>query len=346
MRIVYYVNQFFGGIGGEDKADQALIVKSGSVGPALAITRELGENAEIVLSLIAGDNYATEHPEDLVATVMREVEAAKPDVVIAGPAFNAGRYGMACGMVLSAIQERFGIPGVTAMSEDNPGVELYRQNTYIVRTGNSTAFMKEAVPAMARLARKLAAGEPTRSAAEEGYFPRGERRNVLTGRPSAVRAVDMAVSRGRGKPVVSELIVPDFEVILPPVAVSDLSRSTVALVTEGGVVPRGNPDRLETWNASHWFRYDIGGANELQRGAFEAWHGGYLTEWTDADPNRNVPVDAARALEREGVIGKLYDQYYVTCGNVGNIRTLTRIGKEMAEQLQSDGVSAVLLTAT
>ena len=33
-KIVYYVNQFYGQIGGEEAADQTPIVKEGSVGPA------------------------------------------------------------------------------------------------------------------------------------------------------------------------------------------------------------------------------------------------------------------------------------------------------------------------
>jgi betaine reductase len=34
LRVVHYVNQFFGGIGGEDQANVGVSVKTGAVGPA------------------------------------------------------------------------------------------------------------------------------------------------------------------------------------------------------------------------------------------------------------------------------------------------------------------------
>ena len=40
-KIVYYVNQFYGQIGGEEAADQTPIVKEGSVGPAVAMQEAL-----------------------------------------------------------------------------------------------------------------------------------------------------------------------------------------------------------------------------------------------------------------------------------------------------------------
>ena len=43
------------------------------------------------------------------------VKEQAPDVFIAGPAFNAGRYGVACGTIAAAVQEELGIPAVTGM---------------------------------------------------------------------------------------------------------------------------------------------------------------------------------------------------------------------------------------
>jgi glycine reductase complex component B subunit gamma len=128
--------------------------------------------------------------------------------------------------------------------------------------------------------------------------------------------------------------------------VGELNKALVALVTESGVVPIGNPDRLETWNASKWFKYSIAGVADLACGQFQAWHGGCDTTWTDADPDRAVPLDAARLLEKEGIIGRLYDYYYVTTGNMANIKTMARIGAEMAQDMTAQGIQAVILTAT
>ncbi len=49
---------------------------------------------------------------------------------IAGPAFNAGRYGVACGTIAKEVEEKLNIKVLTAMYEENPGVDLYK-NLYI-----------------------------------------------------------------------------------------------------------------------------------------------------------------------------------------------------------------------
>ncbi len=64
------------------------------------------------------------------------------------------------------------------------------------------------------------------------------------------------------------------------------------------------------------------------------------------DPNRLVPLDAARALEREGRIGRLYEHFVSTTG-VGNpLDNSRRLGREIAEHLKDAGVDAVILTST
>ncbi len=54
------------------------------------------------------------------------VKKQEPDVFIAGPAFNAGRYGVACGTIAEAVQEELGIPVVTGMYEENPGADMFK----------------------------------------------------------------------------------------------------------------------------------------------------------------------------------------------------------------------------
>ena len=47
-RIVHYLNQFYGQIGGEEFADQEPILREGIVGPGTGLQAVLGEKAEIV----------------------------------------------------------------------------------------------------------------------------------------------------------------------------------------------------------------------------------------------------------------------------------------------------------
>jgi glycine reductase len=232
------------------------------------------------------------------------------------------------------------------MNVNNPGVELFREQLLIAKTGPTAASMGDALARLAALAVKRGRGIEIGPADEEGYFPRGVRRPVRLQRGAAERAIDMLLAKLSGKFYHTELPIESFANVAPPPPVPDLSRALVALVTESGLVPLGNPDKLETWNASKWFTYPIAGRGGLERGEYEAWHGGCDTAWTNDDPDRAVPLDAARILEAEGVIGRLHDHYYVTTGNMANIKTMARIGVEIAEDLKARGIQAVILTAT
>ena len=49
-----------------------------------------------------------------------------------------------------------------------------------------------------------------------------------------------------------------------------------ALVTESGLVPRGNPDRLPSATATHWAKYSIAGMDRLVPGEWDGVHGGTI----------------------------------------------------------------------
>ena len=344
LRVVHYLNQFFAGIGGEERADVGPLHRAKPVGPGVALARALGDRAQIVGTLICGDNHVVEHPE-AVDALLDLAERDAPDVLVAGPAFNSGRYGMACASLALAWQRR-GRPAVTAMHADNPGVEFARSEVYVVRSGATAGSMNETLARLAALALKVGAGDEVGAADDEGYFPRGVRRNVRVDRGAGERAVDMLLAKLRGAPFRTELAIEPFDAVAPAPPVADLSRALVALVSESGVVPAGNPDRLETWNASKWLKYPVTGRDRLEPGRYEIFHGGYDISGSTADPNRAVPLDAARRLEREGVIGRLHDHYYVTTGNMANLKTMVRIGAEIAQDLKASGVQAAILTAT
>ena len=109
-RVVHYINQFFANIGGEEMAHIAPELREGFVGPGMAFNQAWKGEAEIVKTIICGDSYYAEHEKDAKAQILEWVKAEKPDMFIAGPAFNAGRYGYACANVALAVQEELGIP--------------------------------------------------------------------------------------------------------------------------------------------------------------------------------------------------------------------------------------------
>ena len=345
IRIVHYVNQFFAGIGGEAQADHPPAQQAGPIGPGVALASQLGGRGRIVGTLICGDNFFVEHQDEATAALMEMARGYAADLLVAGPAFTSGRYGAACAAMALAWQ-RSGRPAIAAMHPDNPGVDLARGEVYIVRAGTSAASMGEALARLAALTVKLATGAVIGNPDAEGYLSRGIRRNVRRDRGAGERAVEMLLAKLRGQPYRSELVIEPFARVAPAAPVPDLSRALVALVSESGVVPAGNPDRLETWNASKWMKYPVAGRERLEPGAYEVFHGGYDTAGSTADPNRAVPLDAARALEREGTLGRVHDAYYVTTGNMGNLKTMMRMGAEIAQDMKAQGVQAAILTAT
>ncbi|MEG1972386.1 MAG: glycine/betaine/sarcosine/D-proline family reductase selenoprotein B, partial [Oscillospiraceae bacterium] len=248
-RIVHYINNFFAGIGGEEMADIEPSVREGVVGPGLAIEKAFADEYEVVATVICGDNYFGENLEKAQATLIDMIQPYKPDLLIAGPAFNAGRYGVACGSIALAVEKQLGIPVITGMYPENPGADMFKKDVYVVETKNSAADMKNAVPKLKKLADKLVKGEEVLSPAEDGYIERGIRVNYFNDIRGSARAVDMLVKKIKGEHCVTEYAMPSFDKVAPAPAVKDIKNAKIAIVTSGGIVPQGNPDHIESSSA-------------------------------------------------------------------------------------------------
>ena len=347
IRVVHYINQFFANIGGEEKADYPAELRVGEkIGPGLALTQQFGEEAEIVATIVCGDSYFNENLEKAKAEILEMVKGQNPDIFIAGPAFNAGRYGVACGTVCDMVQEELGIPAVTGMYVENPGADMFKNKVYTVPTKNSAAGMRDAVKKMAPLAVKLGKGEKIGSSAEEGYMPNGIRVNFFEKERGSQRAVKMLIKKLAGKPFETEFPMPDFDRVDPNPAVKDLAHAKIALVTSGGIVPKGNPDHIESSSASHYGEYDITGVTDLTEDTYETAHGGYDPVYANEDADRVLPVDVLRDMEKEGIIGELHHLFYTTTGNGTAVASAKAFADEFSKKLVADGVDAVILTST
>ena len=342
-RIVHYINQFYGGIGGEEAAGAPLAIKDGPIGPGIALQKELGEGYEILMTIVCGDNYYAENSDYVADAVCRAISERGIDLLVAGPAFNAGRYGLACGGICAGVARRLNIPAVTAMYPENPAVAMYKKDLLIVATTASAAGMRDAIRRVARLGKKITAGEAILSAKEEGYIPRGRRLNRLADRPAAVRAVEMLHRKLKGEPYMTEAPVERYEGVAPAKPIKDLAQATIALVTEAGIVPLGNPGRIKHANATNWASYSLKGVDSLAKGQYEAIHGGFDASFANEDPNRVLPVDAVRFFEAERYIGKLHDTYYVTVGNGTPVERSAAFGEQIARELLEAGVHSVLI---
>lgn len=346
IRVVHYINQFFAGIGGEEKADYRPEVREGTVGPGMEFNKRFGDEAEIVATVICGDSYFNENIEEAKAKVIEMVKEHNPDLFVAGPAFNAGRYGVACGTITEAVKNDLDIPVLTGMYKENPGADMFKKSVYIVETKNSAAGMRKAIKKMAPLAIKLAKGEEINSPKEEGYMSRGIRKNYFAEQRGSERAVDMLIKKLNGDKFETEFPMPDFDRVEPNAPLKNLSSAKIALVTSGGIVPKGNPDNIESSSASKYGKYDISDFNDLTSETHETAHGGYDPTYANEDADRVLPVDVLRDMEKEGKIGELHNYFYTTTGNGTAVASSKAFAAEFAKELVADGVEAVILTST
>ena len=233
IKVVHYINQFFAQIGGEEKADYPAELRVGEiVGPGQALTQQFGEEAEIIATIVCGDSYFNENLDKAKADILEMVKSQNPDIFIAGPAFNAGRYGVACGTICDAVQEELGIPAVTGMYVENPGADMFKNKVYTVSTKNSAAGMRDAVKKLAPLALKMLKAENRMLLVQEGYMPNGVRVNFFEKERGSKRAVKMLLKKLADKPFETEYPMPTFDRVDPQPAIKDLSKATIALVLQ------------------------------------------------------------------------------------------------------------------
>ncbi|MBI9106563.1 MAG: glycine/betaine/sarcosine/D-proline family reductase selenoprotein B [Spirochaetales bacterium] len=346
IRIVHYINQFFAGIGGEEEAHRPVAFEDGPKGPGIGISGNLGEHAEIVRTIWCGDNFINENHSEALGVIEKLIIEAKPDVVLAGPAFNAGRYGIACGLVAKLCKDKLGIPAITGMFPENPAVEIYKQDVYIMPVGSTAAGMRKAIPMLSEKVLKLGIDRTLGNALEDGYIQSGYRYNEYVEKPAASRALNMLLSRLCGGEPITEVPRRVFETVAPAAGLADLKNATIAIVTGGGMVPAGNPDKLKQAFADAFGIYNIEGLNELPAGDYKGIHGGYDSSWVDADPDRVVPLDVLRELESEGKFKKLVNEYFSLCGIGTNVAMSKKLGAEVAEELKRRQVSAAIYTST
>ena len=345
LRVVHYVNQFFGGLGGEDQANAGVTVRTGAVGPGRLLETALGDGARIEATIVCGDNFASERGEDVERAIGAELDRLKPDVLIAGPAFGSGRYGLACALACKAAQGR-GIAAITAMHPENPGASSARREIYIVPTGPSTTSMQAALVALAPLARRLGRGETLGSAEVEGYVPRGIRRVHDRGRPGYQRALDMLLDKLHGRPYRSEVPYAAPERVPPAPPIADLSRARIAMITTGGLVRKGNPDKQVSANAVRYHRHAVAELESLSPRDWEAYHAGYFNHIVNSNPNYILPLSFLRDLERQGRIGKVHEHIYALPGVSTPVAVSVGHGRSIATDLKAGGVDGVLLVAT
>jgi betaine reductase len=341
MRIVHYVNQFYAGLGGEEAAGIGPRILDGTVGPGRLLSQLLGDDHVIVATIVCGDDYAASNTA-AAQELLGMARSAGAELLVAGPAFGSGRYGLVCAR-LAAAADAAGLVALATMHPDNPGI-TDAGAAPVVAAGATAREMRPTLQRVAAAIGKLATGAALTAA--DGRVAKTARLGRLVEQRAAARAVELVLRRLHGDRESTEVPAGGFDTVNPAAPVDKPASATVALVTEGAVVPIGNPDRLESARATRWLRYQIKGVDALTSGVWESVAGGFATTAANADPNRLLPLDAARTLERAGAIGRLHEEFLVTVGNGTPVATARRFGIEWAAELRKAGVQAAILTAT
>ena len=237
-----------------------------------------------------------------------------------------------------------GIPVLTAMALSNPGADLIRRELPVVRTGESSGDMRDALERSAGLIARILTGESVAPGSEEGLI-RGGRWNTRVSRRAAERSVDLLLAKLAGGPMETEIPLPALEEVEPAPGIRDLGHAKIALVTTGGLVPRGNPDGIKSYLSTHFGTYGLESKEHLTADEFESVHGGFFTAAVNEDPNRLIPLDVLRDAVREGSLGALHEYFYSTTGNGTPIETAASMARDIAASLEEDGVDGVILTS-
>jgi len=337
-------------MGAEDKTDLPPDFREGALGPGKRLQSLLGDSAKIVVTAYCGDNYFAENTDKVLEVILKIAKEHDVQIGVAGPAFAAGRYGFACNEFCHFVSTSLGLPCVTGMFVENPGVDGYQQckdrKVFLLPASDAITGMEDALSRMAKLVSKLASGSAIGSAAEEGYLAAGIRLDVDVSKIGAERAIDMLADKLAGRPFDTELPYESFEDVPIPPAIADIKKTCIALASTTGLTTAGNPYGFKMARNTKFEKYPIGNMNSMKEVSWDVLHAGYGASFMLANPNYGVPLDASRELEREGAFGKLSPYFYGTTGVEGTIADMQAIGRRMVADMKAEGVDAVLLVST
>jgi glycine reductase len=206
--------------------------------------------------------------------------------------------------------------------------------------------MQAALTAMVRLALKLARHVPLAAAEVEGFLPRGIRRPYQRQAPGYQRALDMLAAKLTGQPFGTEVPILVPERVSPAHPITALSTATIALVTTGGLVRKGNPDKQVSANATRFFRHNVAELESLSGTDWEAYHAGYFNHIVNRNPNYILPLSFMRDLQHKSEIGGVYPWIYALPGVSTPVAQSKRMGADIAHDLKESRVGGCLLVAT
>ena len=169
--------------------------------------------------------------------------------------------------------------------------------------------------------------------------------NARSDAPGAERAVGLLLAKLGGE--VRTEIEPPTDRVAPPRRWPTLASHSSRSCPKRGACRRATPISCPPATPTCGSGTRSAASTRSRAGTYESVHAGFDTTAANADPNRLVPLDAARELEAGGRSGRLHDAFYTTSGVDTPVATAAKFGQEIAaELLGGEGRGGVVLTGT
>ncbi len=342
VKVVHYLNQFFAGLGGEEAAGIAAGSPRGSGRPRAGARARRRRHARVRRRLLRRARGRGARRSCCAGSTR-----SSPDVLVCGPVVRLRplrlrlRDARARGSTPRhprRLRDGSGEPGCRR----GRGRRLHRPDER--ERGRACARRCRGWP---RSPRRLAAGEELGPPDEEGYLPRGLRRNERArARRRGCAAIDLLLAKLGGETRTE--VEASFDHVA---AASAGSRSVAGLRSLSSPRPaachRGIPTACRRSAPPPGSATRSATEATLAAGRYESVHGGFDVTAANADPNRLVPLDVvrdarARGPHRPAPRHLLHDHRE----RHARRRPPTKFGQEIADELKEAGVEAVVLSGT
>ncbi len=170
--------------------------------------------------------------------------------------------------------------------------------------------------------------------------------NINYAVPASTRGIDMLLAKFRGEAYQTEVQFALAQGSTVPKLTKPLSQVKIAFVTDGGLVPAGNPDAMPPVNADKFCIYPFCGAKTLRPEDYTVVHQGYDNQYVQQDPNRLIPLDAAYDAVASGKIAGVFDLFYSTAGVMTSVEKSREFGEKISASLRSSGADGVIVIST
>lgn len=155
---VWYMNQFYAGIGAKEFANTPPTVSDKVVGPAKVVENDA--RFRICKIIYCGDDYAYNNIDELKSLVARVLGEYKKVLFIASPSFSATEFSVINLKLCDYVQSALRIETVTGMYTDiykkikSDTLFNYYNHLDVVSTKNSAVGMREAIPKIMQIGGK------------------------------------------------------------------------------------------------------------------------------------------------------------------------------------------------